>query len=365
MAPEEKPTPEEMTPKGTPNCREPLTSEETPTPAGKPITEGKPTSEKKQSPETSAPETPIPKTPATDPSTPEPSTLEPSTPTTPTLETPALEMPAMEEEAPALAITKYLNLPDELMLKMLNRIPDYHWPEAWFIVRRVSQTWKFEAEKIFQQRYLSSMGIMVGSFKFYFDPEQEDGERAFFKCKQREIGDGEWQLITRRLAHGYSTGNTYMYMISFLNLGVINDTAFADLDFDAKTRRFSFKWLPTVGNLFREETKVRKMLRNRVDQALEKERIARTKADGIPRSGESKEVMYWKMHRDASIQEQVLMAVRKRPWKKSPAKGEPRSHPKARRRSPTSLITTLPIARAKSIPFRIIKKPGDEAMFSW
>ncbi|KAJ8132438.1 hypothetical protein O1611_g1190 [Lasiodiplodia mahajangana] len=269
MATEEAPAAtESQTPKEAFNSKEALTSGKAPAPEEAPDPEDSPASEEKPAPEekSAANEQPA----SEEKSAPEeersPETPAPETPTpeTPTPEALASEIPPIEE-TPTLALTKYLNLPDEIMLKILNRIPDYHWPEAWSIVRRISRTWKFEAELLFQQRYLSSMTIIVSNCEFYFDTEKEEGKQAFFKSKQRDIADGEWQLITRRLALGYSTGNSYMYMISFPKLGVINDTAFVDLIVNSETRSFSFQWVPTVSKLFREETKIRKTIRARVE----------------------------------------------------------------------------------------------------
>ncbi|KAI1120654.1 hypothetical protein F5Y10DRAFT_272858 [Nemania abortiva] len=276
-------------------------------------------------------------------------------------ETPAIEEalaheePLILQDPPAPA-----NLPDELMLEMLQRIPGYHWPEAWFTVRGISSKWKFEAEKLFQQRYLSSMSVVASiRSQFNFDTERSTDKRAFFKCIHKNISPAEWGLITHRLAHGYSKGKSFVYMICFNSLGVINDTAFVDLQFESDTHSFSFQWLPTVDKLFAEEIKIRKMFRDLVDHASEEDRVAVTTGAKIAEDRrQSKTMMYYALHKDPRYHEKFLTKVRNRPWK-SPAKDEPKLRAKGWRRGASPLFISVPLARSK------LRLPKTDTVLSW
>ncbi len=160
-----------------------------------------------------------------------------------------------------------LVLPPELMLMVTKSISGFNWPDSWNL-RLACHTWKFEVEKLFRQRYLPNMTIMVSlsrieEFPYYeFEFAKISGELAIFKLRGGAISDTAWKIIVSNLRLGSTElRDRDIYRIRLPALYIVNNTELVGLQEDDSAQTISTKWLPTLDVLFREERKLRELAR--------------------------------------------------------------------------------------------------------
>ncbi|GAW15304.1 hypothetical protein ANO14919_047130 [Xylariales sp. No.14919] len=140
-------------------------------------------------------------------------------------------------------------------------------------MRSLSRMWKWEVERTFRRRFLPNINIAVAlaafpprpknRVVFEYDAEKSTAERAVLKlCEGTTLDRRDWLAVTYNLERGYTELREYfVHMITMSDLSVINNTELVGLQIDPGTQTLSFEWMPTMNQLFKEERKIRELVR--------------------------------------------------------------------------------------------------------
>ncbi|KAI1454780.1 hypothetical protein F4805DRAFT_477278 [Annulohypoxylon moriforme] len=161
------------------------------------------------------------------------------------------------------------HFPPEVFIVLLKNMPDYMVPYIWCTFRLVCKDWKAETEKVFREKYLSRMKIVVSSRYDLTQSElnfsrlsKDDAElRAFFHLNPADSilfhGLVGVESKVSQATTLYRPLNSPVTLATMGNVA-ISDPMLEEFVVDLETGEVSFLWIPMMNQLMGDEIRFRR-----------------------------------------------------------------------------------------------------------